>query len=188
MNVEFSTIMSRLDKWSNGGTELLNNGTKLISRAPHVAPRAWLHIIYASLSNSQIETIRSAISVELPNDLVEFWGYANGVNLFSDSISIWGLRTSYVRTGEDAFQPYDIVSLNNEGIISKLKCLAFGSYSIDGSLITYDLVVSSTKVYRLEQITGKVLQEWETLWVWLESEVERLSMLYDENGVEYNPE
>ncbi len=155
--------MSRLDKWSNGGIKLLNNGTKLISRAPHVASQAWLHIIYASLINSQIELIRTAISIEIPNDLIEFWGYANGVNLFSDSISIWGLRTSYVRTGEDAYQPYDITSLNNEGTILKLNCLAFGSYSIDGSLIAYDFVISSTKVYRLEKITSKVLQEWETL-------------------------
>ena len=52
MNVEFRTIMSRLDKWSNGGIKLLNNGTKLISRAPHVGSQAWLHIIYASLNVS----------------------------------------------------------------------------------------------------------------------------------------
>ena len=50
----------------------------------------------------------------------------------------------------------------------------------------YDLSKNDFKVYRCESDSIKILQEWPDLWTWLGTEIERLSQLFDENGVEYD--
>jgi hypothetical protein len=187
LNKEFETILTSLKRWQNGGMKTLENGTELICHVPHVAPQAWLHTVYARLSDEKIDEIKKEIGVELPVDFIEFLKCANGINIFSDSLSIWGLRTSYARTGDAAIQPYDLVALNQEkkGKIPT-DWIVFGSYSWDGSEMLYDIKSSNSKVYRCENGSKKILQEWETLWAWLSSEVERLSKLFDEKGIEYD--
>ena len=187
MNKEFEFILANLKKWKNGGIKTLENGTELICHVPHVAPQAWLHKVYAKLSEEKIDKIRKELGVELPADFIEFLKCANGINIFSDSLSIWGLKTSYARTGDEAIQPYDLVALNNEKKREiPMNWVIFGSYSWDGSEMLYDIKNGNPHVYRCENSSTKILQEWENLWVWLSSEVERLSKFFDEKGIEYD--
>ncbi len=187
MRKEFESVLLKLKKWENGGDRTLENGSRLICHVPHIAPQAWLHKVYAGLQDDNINEIKEKIGIELPSDYCEFLTYSNGINIFSDSLSVWGLRTSYARTGDAAVQPYDIIELNKEkrGKIQS-NCLVFGSYSWDGSEMLYNLENDNTKVYRCENSSTKVLQEWETIWIWLYSEVDRIGKLFDTNGIQYN--
>jgi hypothetical protein len=180
-------ILTKLKKWDTQGVREISNGTMLICHVPHIAPKAWLHRIYAGLTDENIVFLQDKLGKTLPNDYACFLKVANGINIFSDSVSIWGMRTSNARRGDEAIQPYDLLSLNEEKIGEiPDSWLVFGSYSWDGSTMVYDLSRHKTKVFRCERYSINILQEWPDLLTWLDSEITRLSKLFDENGVEYD--
>jgi signal transduction histidine kinase len=49
----------------------------------------------------------------------------------------------------------------------------------------YDLESDIKKVFRCDNETNEILQEWPNLNTWLSNEIERLSLLFDKDGVEY---
>lgn len=187
MNKDFVFIMNQLKKWEKGGLKTLSNGTVLVCNVPHVASQAWLHEIYAPLKDEDIEELETEMGKKLPVDYIEFLRCANGINIFSDSLSLWGKRSSYSRKGDDAIQPYDIVALSEE-LVDEIPedWLTIGSYSWDGSVIIYDTNKDKRRVCRCTSDDYEILQEWPNLWNWLKNEVVRLSKLFDENGVEYD--
>ncbi|MHB0999149.1 MAG: SMI1/KNR4 family protein [Armatimonadota bacterium] len=187
MNNEFESLLLTLKRWEVCGEKILGNGTRMICHVPHIAPKAWLHYIYAGLEDIKIDEIRRKLGLELPKDFVDFLECSNGINIFSDSLCVFGHRTSYARTGDEAIQPYDLILMNEErkGDMP-ITWLLIGSYLWDGSLMLYDLGISDKKVYRCESDSYRILQEWDSLWKWLSSEVERLSELFDDNGIEYD--
>lgn len=188
MSQKFNDVLKYLEKYEVGGKRELQNGTKLICHVPHIAPEAWLHIIYNKLSNQQIvELEKKSITGSFPEVFKEFLRYTNGINIFSDSLSIWGLRTTYARTGDEAIQPYDLIELNKERTKKTPSTwLYFGSYSWDGSIVLFDLNENSktNKVYLCERRTDNLLKEWPDFWSWFTSEVERLGGLFSINGIE----
>lgn len=183
--MDFNLIYKKLTKWENCGFKTMENGARVICKVPHVAEQAWLHRIYAPKKFQEIQALEQSLGMPLPKDLKEFFSYANGINIFSDSLSVWGIRDSYLRTIEDSFQPYDLYQAHKEEE-SKLSysTVIFGSYNWDGSLMIYDC--SQHKVLRCEGDKLTPLQEWQNLWIWLESELDRLSLLFDECGVLYD--
>ncbi len=187
MNNEFELLFKLLREREKCGIKTLERGTELICSVPLLAPKAWLHTIYAKLSDEQINSILKDSIIEFPEDYIEFLKRANGINVFSDNLSIWGLRTSYSREGDDSVQPYDVLALNEEEIRkSPNGWFYFGSYSWDGSEMLYDLKSDNKKVYRCLNGSKNVIQEWADLWTWLSSEIERISKLFDDNGYEYD--
>lgn len=186
MKAKLENILNKLRKYNNGVKEI-GNGATLICHVPHVAPQAWLHTIYAGLSEKNIDAFEESLKKTLPREYIGLLKYTNGINIFSDSISIWGMRTSNVRRGDEAIQPYDLLSLNQERIGEiPDNWLIFGSYSRDGSIMIFDLSKSDSKVFRCQCDSIKILQEWPNLMTWLDTEIERLSLSFDKNGVQYN--
>lgn len=183
----YNVILEKLRRWKSNETQTLSNGTVLICKVPHIAPQAWLHRLYGPLTEEKISQLDSKLTKKLPKDFRDFLSNFNGVNIFSDSISIWGVKTSYVRTGEEAFQPYDLCDLNDEksNEISD-EWLVFGSYSWNGSYMVYNINRDIEKVFRCDNDSNEILQEWPDLFTWLSGEIDRLSLLFDENGVEYD--
>lgn len=186
MYSDFEMIINQLKKWEGVSKKILSNGTILICKVPYLAPEAWLHKIYRALDDIEIKELELMIDKKLPSDYIEFLKQANGINIFSDCLSVWGMRNSYSRKGEDAIQPYNLISLNKE-LIDEIPVdwLAFGSYSWDGSIMIFDLSKVSNKVFRCSSDDYEILGEWSSIWHWIKSEVERLSCLFDKNGVKY---
>ncbi|KAF5063136.1 SMI1 / KNR4 family [anaerobic digester metagenome] len=185
MRERYNKIISILRKWENCGNRKTNNGTEIICNVPNVAPNAWLHKIYGKLDENSIKHIQSVLNTTLPNDFIEFISIANGINIFSDSLSVWGVKTSKARTGDEAIQPYGIIELNQEYKLPK-NILIIGSYSWDGSIVLYDLNKSDKKIFRCHRDELTKLNEWNSICDWLECEVVRLSSLFDKNGYEYD--
>ena len=187
MNNNLKYILSVLNKYEGGGKRELENGTKLICHVPHLAPEAWLHEIYVNLSEKQINELENNIPVPLPTDYREFLKICNGINIFSDSLYVLGVRDSYSRKGDEAIQPYDIVRSNME---RPKGCpdswLFFGGYSWDGTRVMFDLSegTENNKVYLCARRSTEILYEWNDFWSWLSDETDRISKLFDLNGVE----
>lgn len=183
--MELNKIINKLKGNNYENMKITDNKTLLICNVIHIAPEAWLHYIYIGLSDIEVLDIENKLGKSLPKLLKEFLKISNGINIFSDSISIWGRRTSYDRVGEEIYQPYDIVALNEEleDEISS-KWLAFGSYSWDGSIMYYDVTKGDEKVFICERDSTKKIKEWDNIAVWFNEEINRLSKMYDEDGIE----
>jgi hypothetical protein len=193
---EATQIFTVLKKWGHKGIKVFPDGATLIGQIPCVSIEClsariryltWFHEIYAGLTAESIGMLQDKLGKMLPNDYVDFLQCANGINVFSNSLEIFGWRVSLDRTGYETILPFDLVSANGEEF-RKIpeNWLYFGGYSWDGSLMLYDLSKSNSNVYRCECDSMKLLQEWPDLWTWLNTEIERLSRLFDENGDKYD--
>ena len=186
---QYYELTALLEKWTYLGRKELTNGVILIGHVPHIAPEAWLHTIYPGLNKNQIETLEQNLLIKFTTDFRSFLSYNNGINIFADSLSIFGLRTSYERQGDKSRQPYDIISLNKERPKGCSKYfLHIGSYSWDGSKVYIDCEdEQNQKVYRCERRGLTILQEWADICSWLVGETTRLQLLFDDRGKKENP-
>lgn len=186
MNDKLDLTVEILKNWEIKSKQTLSNGTIQICHVPHIGREAWLHILYAGLSEKQIIELQQSIPVALPIPYVEFLKSYNGINIFSNSLSVWGLRSLNYRTGEESIQPYSFLDPN------KLRSrnipdtwLFIGDYPWDGSRVVIDLDEGSNfnKIYRCNWQDVEILNEWPDFWSWLLSETKRLTKMFDENGI-----
>ena len=111
-NSIFDEIKTLVNEFSINGEKRLENGTWLVSPAPEIAPKAWLHIIYKPLTLSDVNFLEEKFKKKLPVDFKTFLGQSNGLSLFGNQISIWGLRKDMARVGNEAWQPFDLLQHN----------------------------------------------------------------------------
>lgn len=186
MENKMSVISNTLNKWGDKGKNILKNGTIQICHVPHIAPQSWFHEIYNGLSDEQIDSIEKKLHTKIPIDLREFYKICNGINIFSDSLSVSGLKLSEERFGEEAIQPYSIF-ITNYGRPKGCpdSWLFFGRYRWDGSKVFFDLKngFDSSRVYYIEKDSLKIKKEWPDFFSFLLDETQRLSEMFDENGV-----
>jgi SMI1 / KNR4 family. len=185
MESKISLTFDILYTWENKGKNILKNGTIQIGKVPHIAPQAWFHEIYNKLSDEQIDTIEEELHAKIPLDFRKFYKICNGINIFSDSLSISGLKLSEERIGEEAIQPYSIFITNYgrpEGCPN--TWIFFGRYRWDGSKVFFDLKngLDSSRVYYIERDSLKIKKEWPDFFSFILDETQRLSKMYDENG------
>ncbi|PQJ21968.1 SMI1/KNR4 family protein [Tenacibaculum sp. SG-28] len=183
MNDIYNYIISELKPYEKYGSIVQENGTKLIGKAPHIAPLAWLHSIYKGLEISEIREIESKLDIELPKDYSEFLKLCNGLKLFNTTLSLNGRRTSYDRKAEiNARQPFDLSTKNiyERPKNTNSEHFFFGSYFSDGSLVLIDK--STNKVIRTDRNKFRVLNSWTNFNEFLKKEIIRLKKLHNEDG------
>jgi hypothetical protein len=178
----FDDVMTLILEWEPLGCRVAADGARLIGHVPHVAPEAYLHVVFPALDDEGIAQIAEQIGRSLPPDLEAFFRMANGIDLFSSSLCVDGLRGDYVRTDNDAWQPFSISLINlDERPPDADDChVFFGGYNWDRSLLY--LAPWSPKVYRCSPTTAEPLNEWPSLGHMLVSEVKRLALLFDRQG------
>jgi hypothetical protein len=178
----FEKLREVLNRATGFGSRTLDNGSILLGHVPHVAPEAWLHQLYFPLNTHEIDELECSVKVAIPNSFREFLGFANGLGLFSGSLSIFGKRTSYARTGDEAWQPFCIVTANTfeRPSYALTSQLIVGSYRSDGSLMLVD--GKSERVIRCKSRSKKILNTWPDFSMMLTSEAIRLAELFDSNG------
>ena len=169
------------------GERQLPNGTRLIGHVPHVAPEAWLHEIFPPLDKGGIDKLEAGLKMSIPTDYKEFLSVANGLMLFSCRLSLDGLRTSYVRTGDEAIQPFSLLTPNTfERPKDALPSYLFiGGYGQDGSRLYID--GETSKVFRAARRTSTPLNEWKNFEEMLVTETIRIALLFDDKGKRINP-
>lgn len=106
------SIRAKLDEVRKHGERLLDNGARLVYPAPEIAPKAWHFVLFAPLDESAIEKLEGELGTPFPEDFREFLKVWNGLKLFGYEINVWGKRKNYVRVGDEAWQPFDLVAHN----------------------------------------------------------------------------
>jgi hypothetical protein len=181
---QFGKVMQIIQKAKEFGYRKLPNGAQLFGRVPHVAPEAWLHAVFAPLSSAGISDVEKQLAIDLSPSLRDFLANANGLTLFSTSLSLYGLRTDFSRQGDSSWQPFDIITPNTlerpRG--AKPSFIFIGSYDWDGSLLYVDSRYE--KVYRCANVSPKPLNEWPGFWEMLTAESARLATHFDGTGHE----
>jgi len=181
----FDEVRNIIDRYKIVGEQILEDGTILIGKVPHIAPHAWLHNIYPVLSNEEVQLIEEQTGLTIPGSYGYFLtNYSNGLKIFSGAISLDGLRKKLGRSIENAWQPYSIFTPNNIERIKDAKPSHFfiGGYNWNnGSLIYIDN--QTGKVHRCSKNSIKPLNTWDNFESMLVSETNRLALLFDEKGI-----
>lgn len=188
MNI-IETILPILDKNKELDTEILTNGTLLIGRVPHVAPLARLHIIPSGIKDDVIALLEDNLNHKIPKVYKDFLKQANGIHIFSDSISLDGLRENYIRDVAGAWLPFNIIEPNTyeRPRDANDSFLYIGGYGYDGSQLIID--DKTGKILRCTRfVSSEVLNVWPDFWTMLTSEVERLDGLFDAEGKKKYPD
>ena len=179
---ELAPMYAIVDRARRLGERALPNGTELIGHVPHVAPDAWLHTMFAGLTEDEVAKVESEAGRSLTAEHRRILAAHNGLMLFSTALSLYGLRHSNVRVGDAARQPFGIRVPNGpERVPGAPKTWVYvGGYSSDGSQLCVDFTTSH--VYRCARYSAKPLKEWPNLISMLNEEATRISSLFDENG------
>jgi hypothetical protein len=178
----FERTMSLLHSWNHLGINLNAEPAILIGKVPHAGSAAWMHKIYAPLNDREIHTLQGNLDFELPNDLVQLYKNANGLNLFSDLFSIWGLRTNFNRSSE-IHLPYNLISHSGKARLDfNPNWFCFGSSEKNENNLFYDFSKKDNRIYETKRDFPEIIQSWDSLEHFLISEIEKYNALHDETG------
>lgn len=175
-----TTMFSRFESL---GTKTMPNGAVLYGKAPHVGEQAWLHGLYSPCPEAGLATIEEEVDARLPASLRKLLLLANGLEIFSGVLSLYGWREDFKRTIEAVLsQPYSIVTPNTRERPEWLprKSWIIGSYE-DGTAVCLG---NGGVVTACTADSGDVICEWKTLNAFLQGEAKRLPELFDEVGRE----
>jgi len=153
---------------------------KLFGRVPHVGAEAWFHEIFKSPSREALLSVDRKFRGGLPSSFKTFLQSVNGLILFSDTLAVFGIPVSYARRGDDAYQPYSLLDVNQElPANASDTTILIGRYSYDGSNLCMG---DGPRVWRCSSKSIRPLYEWPSLENMIESEIDRLSCLFDATG------
>lgn len=171
-----------LEKAKRLGIKTLPEGTELLGHVPHVGPDAWLHVLYACLSEADLEELEARTGRRLPEPYRRLLRETNGLSLFSGALYISGLRRSYERKGDGAWQPFAIEDANvlERPADAKPDYVFIGGYKADGSRLY--MSPDRADVFRCERDSAVPLNKWKSLPHFLLSEANRLATHFDESG------
>lgn len=184
LNMKLSDLVTRLSasvprdepKWLSGGVR--------IGHTPHVARLAYLHTIYAPASEVDLQAAAQALGRRMPEDYQRFLVMANGVRLFGGALDLGGVVGQVDRRPESIGQA---ISLRYGNVVERPEGLSADDFAIGG------IVGQSTAGVLIMDAAGRVrlvhgrdgsdvAADWLSLDAMLESEIERLSQLFDSEG------
>lgn len=115
----FGFVLDIVEKARSFGYLEISNGARLFGNVPHVGKQAYLHEVYPPLDTVDLLKLDSEMGFKVPENYRYFLSNnANGIKLFSDRISLVGLRKNYSRDFDDSRKPYH---LRTKNIIERLK-------------------------------------------------------------------
>jgi hypothetical protein len=177
---EFHEVVAILERATPLGVRSLDNGTKLIGHVPHVAPQAWLHVMFSPLNEEQVCNLEQTLQRNIPPDYREFLlSFGNGLCAFSDNLSLYGLQL-ISRSGDNMWQPFPLDTPNfyERPPDASEQAFFIGGYEQDGSL----LYLEKGQVFRCNRNAATPLNKWPSFKEMLVAEVKRISTLFDDEG------
>ena len=185
---EYLDIKNEMVK-NNFTYDTLGKGTLFVKHLTRYGDLFWLHILFYPLPVDRIERFkrdvlaRTGINESKPlTNLIMFYKKQNGVNLFSNSLVIFGYTD--LMDYRNNSEPNPIISNNNALKLDK-GILAIGYYSIDSTniaIICLNLTNGECFSFRKNDIKMKPIKKWESFESMLKSSIEILSYHYDKEG------
>src|SRR4029077_4010155 len=153
---------------------------------PSMAPLAYLNIIFKGAREEML--LGAAQRLRMPEPLIESLRQHNGAILFSGALSIYGVhRPGQLLYREDPLfdLPFNIELENrNWPPHDRGRFLAFAGYGFDGSTVCIDRGDSRIYLFQRgkETLVATASHSWQDLDAWLNSEIIRLSVLFEARG------
>lgn len=158
-----------------------STGARLFGKTPK-GKDTWLHAVFGPLNDAEIKSLEKLVGISIPDSLRSLYRVSNGLNLFSDELSIDGLRKGNARSGDSAWQPYSLVEPNTverpDGATQDE--LFIGGYSYDGSRIKLNIKTGKVTACRPDT-ANDVFARWPDLPSFLRKEYARLAKLFNDD-------
>lgn len=169
-------IIEKLEKWAKYGETVNAAGTRLIGHMPHIAPKAYQHIIYSPMDLHLVQEVTPQLGRALPEQYKQFLSFANGMLLFAGDIRVFGfvpIKCDFEKHIHN--YPPDIVVRNVSGRIKGLSknAVLVGFYQEDGSYVSLEADGSAIRFDAAD--SGGIIQKWEDFDTWLFSEIDRMT-------------
>ncbi|MEO6394211.1 MAG: SMI1/KNR4 family protein [Pyrinomonadaceae bacterium] len=187
----YGEVLHVVEKWTQLGERHCANGTKLICPTPHVAPKAYLHLLYAPLCSESICELENEFELPLPESFRSLLGHSNGLDLFSGFLSIWGVRISWARVGDDGWQPYDLIYHNRDLGAPQPECappvVYFGSSANGENWCFFEQLGQTYRVGETPRHEFAPIRYWPNFETWFREKVAEIEVLFDEEGRQIAP-
>lgn len=170
-------IMAKLRGLDASGSCTLEDGTVLLRKLP---PRP------------DVDRLETSIQLTLPADLRSFYRQANGLDLFSGSLSIRGLRDGYSRQTSirlpTSLRYGNVIDKPNGQLEGPANQVRFGFFSDDpGAELAMNLD-GDRSVYAYPRYKlAPVLFRWSNLQTFLLSEVDRMISVFRARNADVDP-
>ena len=176
-------LIKPIERWSHLGEQTNKMGNRLVGHVPHIAPKAYLHVIFAPSDSEEFEELEDRLGRPVPEQLNQFLGLANGLSFFTGSINVEGFVPYQRKFGVHPHNyPGNIVVRNSTARIKGLHeaTVVMAFYKWDGS---YASIEPDGSVVRFDaQGHGGALQTWPDFDSWITSEIAYFSQFFDEEG------
>jgi hypothetical protein len=169
-------ILKQLDLSSNAGDVTNAMGTRLIGHAPDIAPKAFVHVVYAPLGEIALQEFGERLGRSIPPQFREFLTCANGLLIFSGAIRVMGYVPLKIQADTSIYNyPSNIMIPNVSARIRGLShgTVVVGWYKADGSNVSIE--EDGTAVRFDAKGNGAAIQAWPDFDSWLISEVSNLN-------------
>lgn len=150
-----------------------------VKRVPNVGPDAYLHVLFPPVDAAVSAPLVLKSGLVFPACVENFLKSLNGAILFQGKLSLYGIRTTFVRDVMNR-QPFDIIEVNTIARPYEARPGDFyiGSCSADGSRLL--VRAEEPVVYRCERGSQHVLQAWGSIDEMLSEEIQRLVAEYEQ--------
>lgn len=166
-------VLGPLMIWSNAGDTSNEMGTRLIGHAPHIAPKAYVHVVYAPLGEAELQELTERLGRPVPPQYREFLTHANGLSIFLPNlIRVMGYVPLKRRASNSVYNYPSTLMIEN--VSARIKGLSHdavvvGWYQEDGSYVSIE---DDGKAIRFDSKGhGGLIQEWPDFDTWLISEI-----------------
>lgn len=152
------------------------------THVPWEAPEAYLHIIHKPAPLLALRA--SAMRLRMPESFTDFLAVQNGAHLFSSALHICGVHRPGQLLDRDRpllLPPFNIEWENEElGRLDRDQFLAVGGYGFDGASVCIDRGTRQVNVF--QRGPDRPVASWRDFNHWIESEIARLSTLFNKRG------
>lgn len=169
-------VLRLLENSSNAGDSTNEMGTRLIGHVPQIAPKAYMHVVYAPLTEAQLLEFRGRLGRPVPHEYGEFLTHANGLSLFVGEMRVLGYVPITRHDSRSVYNyPSSVMIPNVSARIGGLShgAVVVGWYKADGS---YVAIEESGTVIRLEsKVRVSGVQTWTSFDSWITSEIRAMT-------------
>ncbi|MBW0933480.1 SMI1/KNR4 family protein [Priestia megaterium] len=160
-----NSILNVIEKDKIHGFKKMSNGTLLIRRMTEIREDYWMHRIFHSLSEQEINSFEKDSNLKFPDVYKDFLKECNGIFLYGGLVYIYG--KAYLKKGmsreEQMFQPYDLIEENEDPPCDIPENLFY----FGGTPKTIFSLDRDNQVLEMRRKSGKVLKKWNNVEYWL---------------------
>ena len=189
MKSDYEEIRNLMFKLSHLGVwKFSEEGGFFIGETPYRRTTIWLNRIFPKISMKEVEIMEDEMHRRIAPSYVDFLtSFSNGLSVFLGTLALYGYRYSFKRDAAHNQQPFNLVWLNctYKPLNSTDDMFFIGEYNWDHS---YLYVTPDQKVHFCHREDATSLLTWDSITDMLISEINRIYTLFDDNGMEIDPE